>query len=1054
MNQSCFLKRSFISFIFMLAISHMVVGQTYFFDNYNVKEGLAQSKVFYTHQDKKGYLWLGTEAGVSRFDGVNFINYNTENGLASNGVKVILEDKNGNIWLGHKGGGISRISEDNIQSIENDSIRTDINCFIEDDEGNIWLGTSGNGAFKIQNPSIANINKIQFKQYTGGEMNFSDLVFFMMKASDGSIYFIVDKSIKKYNSKNNTFQNYAPEGLPFFFQFTTMLEDHNGDFWFGTYHGGLYKSNKNGTYDIIMAKNGLADNWVTTITEDSQHNIWVGSWGGGITKIKDDKLQIFNNKNGLEDLKIWNINEDIEGNLLIGSNDHGLFIYKGDYFTSYSEHEGIKGKQISSILHDSQNNIWFGTNLGISVFKKNSIQYFNQSNGKFPTNQIKFIKEDKNGDIWIGTANSGIFQYLKSQNDFDYNFLINGNIPRGGIVTALEIDTNNNLWVGTLDGLVYYEINEDKVARISQIEGLAGNNIQTLFADSKNFLWIGSMMKGLTIFNNTDTTFTAIETDFVYTPTAITEASDGTIWVGTQAQGILVFKNQKLEAHYRIKDGLLADFITALNADKTGNIYIGTSRGLNRLNIKTNIITKYTEKTGFTGIEVKNNATAVDADGNIWFGTVKGAFKLNNKAVQKKNTTPIVEINRLRVNLKDRKLEQGLTLNHTENSIIFNFISIFFTDPKAVTYKVMLEGADKDWQPETEHTMVNYSGLPAGDYHFKVIAKNSSGIWSTEPATYSFTITPPFWKSVWFYVISAIFGITAIFIFIKVRERNLIIEKKILEEKVELRTTEIRKKNKELEVKNKNITDSIKYAKRIQNAMLPTDSYLDEIMAEYFIFFRPRDIVSGDYYWASEKSGKLIIAAVDCTGHGVPGAFMSMLGITILDEIVNKKNITKASQILDEMKASIIDHLKQRGRRGETQDGMDITLCSIDKKTLKMEMSGAYNPLYLVRNGELIRVKADRMPIGIYYKKTDPFTNNEIQLQKGDMLYLFSDGYIDQFSGATGEKLMTKKFKNYVLDIYNKPLHEQKTILEERFDKWKADADQVDDVIVFGVRVG
>ncbi|RLD69294.1 MAG: hypothetical protein DRI95_00540 [Bacteroidetes bacterium] len=1057
MNLSCFCIRRVKLFLFIF-FSFIFFGtelksQTYFFDNYNVKEGLAQSKVFYTHQDSKGYLWLGTEAGVSRFDGINFVNYNTEDGLAQNGVKTILEDKQGNIWLGHKGGGISRISGNKIQSSKNDSINVDITCFLEDDKGVLWFGTFGNGAFRIENSNNTNINKLKLTHFKGGGNNFSDLVFFMMKANDGTIYFIVDKAIKIYNHQTNNFENYAPEGLPFFFQFTTMLEDHNGDFWFGTYHGGLYKSDQNGDYEIIMAKDGLADNWVTAISEDSQQNIWVGTWGGGVTRIKDKNLMTFNNKNGLEDLKIWDIKEDIEGNILIGSNDHGLLIYKGDYFTLFSENEGINGKQISSILHDTKNNSWFGTNKGITVIVENGIQYFNQTNGKFPSDQIEFIKEDKNGNIWIGTANSGIFQYLKSKNTFDYNFLINGYIQRDGIVTALEIDRNNNLWVGTLDGLVNYEINEDKVARISQEHGLTGNNIQTLFADSKNLLWIGSMMKGLTVYNNTDTSFTAIETDFIYTPTAITEASDGSIWVGTQAQGILVFKNQIQEAHYRMKDGLMADFITALNTDKKGNVYIGTSRGLNRFNIQSQTITKYTEKTGFTGIEVKNNSTAIDKNGNIWFGTVKGAFRLNNKAGRKKFTIPIVEINRLRVNLKDREIKKGLTLNYTENSIIFNYISIFITDPKAVTYKVMLEGADKDWRPETEHTMVNYSGLPAGDYAFKVKAKNSSGIWSSKSTSFSFTIKPPFWKSLWFLVIVTIIGTIGIFIFIKIRERNLIIEKKILEDKVEKRTTEIRAKNKELEVKNKNITDSIKYAKRIQDAMLPTKSYLDEIISDYFIFFRPRDIVSGDYYWASEKSGKLIVAAVDCTGHGVPGAFMSMLGITILDEIVNKKNITKASQILDEMKAAIIKHLKQKGRSGETQDGMDITLCSIDKKTLKMEMAGAYNPLYLIRDGELIRIKADRMPIGYYYKKHLPFTNNEIQLQKDDMLYLFSDGYIDQFSGETGNKLMTKNFKKYILEIYNKPLNEQKDILEERFDAWQANADQIDDIIVLGIRI-
>ena len=1055
------LSNSFIRFIklfffivFILAFSHIELkSQTYFFDNYNVKEGLAQSKVFTTHQDSKGYLWLGTEAGVSRFDGINFINYNTEDSLAQNGVKAILEDKNGNLWFGHKGGGISRIYEDKIQSFKIDSLNSDIICMLEQNNGNIWLGTVGSGAYLIKNPKTANIKKLEFEQFDIEENKLGKNVFFMMQASDSTIYFLVDQTIKTFDKSSNTFINYAPEGLSFFFQFTSMFEDNNGNFWFGTYNGGLYKSDKNGGYQIIMVKDGLANNWVTTITEDSQNNIWVGTWGGGITKIHGTDLQTFNNTNGLIDHKIWSINEDKEGNILIGTNEHGLYIYKGDYFTSYSEPEGINGKQINSILHDTKGNSWFGTDKGITLIKKNKTLYFNQSNRKFSDDHISSIKEDENGDIWIGTINSGVFQYLSKKNKFDYNLLINGNITQGGMITALEIDKYNNLWVGTLDGLIYYDINNDKVARITKHHGLSGNNIQTLFTDSENLLWIGAMMGGLTVYNNVDTLFTTIKTDFIFTPTSIAQASDGTIWVGTQAQGVLVFKNLSLYAQYKMKNGLLADFITAVNTDNHGNVYIGTSRGLNQFNIKSKIITRYTEKTGFTGIEVKNNSTSVDNAGNIWFGTVKGAFRLNNIAGQKKNTAPHVEINRLRVNMKDRDIQHGLILDYTENSIIFNYISIYFTDPKAVTYKVKLEGADKDWRPETGQTMVNYSGLPAGDYTFLVTAKNSSGIWSPEPNSFSFTIKPPIWKSVWFYLILGFISMLIIFAYIKIRERNLLIEKKILEEKVTERTIEVTNKNKELEIKNKNITDSIRYAKRIQDAMLPEESYLNKIIAEYFIFFRPRNIVSGDYYWATEKSGKLIIAAVDCTGHGVPGAFMSMLGITILEEIVNKKNITKASLILDEMKASVIKHLKQQGKKGEAQDGMDMVLCSIDKKTLIMEMAGAYNPLYLIRDGELTRTKVDRMPIGIYYKKTKPFTNHQIQLQKGDMLYLTSDGYIDQFSGITGEKLMSKNFNKYLLEIHKKPLNQQKTILEEKFDEWKNSADQIDDVIIFGIRI-
>ena len=403
--------------------------------------------------------------------------------------------------------------------------------------------------------------------------------------------------------------------------------------------------------------------------------------------------------------------------------------------------------------------------------------------------------------------------------------------------------------------------------------------------------------------------------------------------------------------------------------------------------------------------------------------------------------------------MKETKLLPDLILKYTENSIIIDYTSICLTDPNAVVYKIMLQGSDKDWRPETNETTASYSSLQPGTYIFKVIAKNSFGIWNSEPVTYTFTINPPIWKSMWFYFVLILIGFSLIMLYIRIRERNLVKEKQLLAEKVEERTIEISKKNKELELKNKNITDSIKYAKRIQDAILPDLDYMKQIINDFFILYKPRDIVSGDYYWATKKGEHLIFAAADCTGHGVPGAFMSMLGITLLDEIVNKKNIFDSNQILDEMRIAVIKSLKQRGLRGEAQDGMDLSLCSINTKTNIMQYSGAYNPLYMVRNGELLRYKANRMPIGIYYKKTAEFTCHTIQLQKNDIIYLFSDGYLDQFSEKTSEKLMLKNFRKYLLETCNLPLNEQKDYLENKLSEWQGNADQVDDILVFGVKI-
>ncbi len=257
---------------------------------------------------------------------------------------------------------------------------------------------------------------------------------------------------------------------------------------------------------------------------------------------------------------------------------------------------------------------------------------------------------------------------------------------------------------------------------------------------------------------------------------------------------------------------------------------------------------------------------------------------------------------------------------------------------------------------------------------------------------------------------------------------------------------------KKIEHQNKEITDSIKYAKRIQTAILPSDNLATEILPEHFIYFTPRDIVSGDYYWMKKIGSKVIITAADCTGHGVPGAFMSMLGVSFLNEIVNEKTTTP-HEILNKLRRSVKQTLGQTGRSGEAKDGMDIAMCVLDIDNMKLQFAGAYNSLLLYRDCELIEYKADRMPIGIHIKEKDSFTIHEIDLQKGDTFYIFSDGYPDQFGGDKGRKFKTKSFKELLLNIQKFPMDRQKNILHDKTMEWRGDIEQVDDIIVIGIRV-
>lgn len=274
-----------------------------------------------------------------------------------------------------------------------------------------------------------------------------------------------------------------------------------------------------------------------------------------------------------------------------------------------------------------------------------------------------------------------------------------------------------------------------------------------------------------------------------------------------------------------------------------------------------------------------------------------------------------------------------------------------------------------------------------------------------------------------------------------------------LEQKVAERTAEVVEQKEEIESQKISLTDSILYAKRIQNAMLPADSQMKHALKDHFLIYWPKDIVSGDFYWLSEKADKVFVTAVDCTGHGVPGAFMSMIGHSLLNEIVNENEVYKPSEVLDRMKLGVVNSLNKEGHEESTNDGMDMCFVSLDLKNKKLEFAGANNPLFIVRKGEIIIFKGDKQPVGAFVKEGISFTNHEVDLKKGDMVYIFSDGYQDQFGGEFKTKFMVGKFKKLLTEISSFSTEEQKQILTDRHLEWKKNVGQVDDIVVIGIRI-
>lgn len=408
-------------------------------------------------------------------------------------------------------------------------------------------------------------------------------------------------------------------------------------------------------------------------------------------------------------------------------------------------------------------------------------------------------------------------------------------------------------------------------------------------------------------------------------------------------------------------------------------------------------------------------------------------------------------------------------IKYNLNSMSFYWTTPYFIDEESLQYSYKLDGFTDVWSRWERIYYKDFTNLPYGKYTFRVKAKTATDIESKE-AVYEFIILKPWYLTVYMIILYAIIFVLIIFAIIKAYTRKLINENIRLEGIVAERTAVVVKQKEELE-------SSIHYASRIQMALLPSESILAENIKNYFILFKPRDIVSGDFYWMIKKNNRLYIVAADCTGHGVPGAFMSLLGMSFLDEIIDKEVSPRADHILSEMRLHVTESLKQVGAEDEAKDGMDMALLVIDFNVSRMEFSGAYNPCFRVRkmteeeaanyhedsmemadgsmsDGRYLleTIYASKMPIGISSRMNEKFVFSDWNIEKGISYYLFSDGYVDQFGGSGGRKFMKKNFKKLILDIQDYPMNKQRELLEQNLNEWMGQSPQIDDILVMGIR--
>lgn len=1068
MKQTNYNKLKFVLLVSTIITTFFAQAQTYNFSNYGVKDGLIQSNINDVLQDKNGFIWFATDGGLSKFDGKNFTNYSTYDGLSETAINTICEDKDGNIWIGHTLGKITvydgkKFKPFELKTKEKINRIRDISL---DHKNNIWIATIGSGAIyidtKTKNHKIYSINE-------GLDNN----IYSVYTDVNYTTWFATEIGIKNKKDNSDKIDFFKPNGFPFFVYSCITADKEN--MCFGTYANGVIKYNlATGKIKNISTNEGLTANFVTSMVTDKNGNIWVGTWQGGLSYIEGEKVISMRKSNGLSGDKIRCVFIDNENIVWAGLQDAGISAFKGFKFINYTPQDGINNGIVNAITKDIKGRYWFGTNEGITVFDNKA------KNKRFTNINPTFDLRDNlitsfahyNNKIYVSAFKGDIGIYNQSTLNFENTLTINQTF-----INDLNV-INDVLWISHSSGITTYNFKTNVFKDLHEFDLKI---IVKTFVAKNGTIWIGNRESGLMCYKDKKLIKFTEKDGFTHnSPTSFCEDNEANLWIGTEGGGLFKYQDNKFQ-RYTVKNGLLSDFVTILLNDKKGNLLVGTNTGLSKFNAANYNFVNYTASEGFTAIETKLNASYLDTNGTVWLGTINGVTAFNPLADNNSNLAPILYLNSYDVFSTNYPISDHPSLNYNQNEITFKFTALHYLNPTKIQFKYKLEHFDEKWKFATGINSITYSHLPPGDFKFIIMACTSEGVCTSKPIEFQLSIIPPIYQRVWFIIFVSLIFIVGLWSYTFFRTKYLRNAKIVLEKQVKSRTIEIEEKNNTLieanqtiSTKNKEITDSINYAKRIQEAILPSSATFRSLFPKSFILYHPKDIVSGDFYWYTDILAKskhaiknehdTLIAIADCTGHGVPGAFMCMIGSSLLNQIVQETQDLKPDNILNELHIGIREALKQS--ETDTRDGMDIALCHINRSKNQIEFAGALRPLLMYRGKEykekfapnhegvfMQEYKADKFPIGgLQSEDKREFTNHLIDFYKGDTIYLFTDGFADQFGGLKGKKLMTKKFKEILSTIQDKNMLDQFNFLDNFMNEWKSGYEQVDDILVVGIK--
>jgi serine phosphatase RsbU (regulator of sigma subunit)/ligand-binding sensor domain-containing protein len=1006
----------------------------------SVSQGLPNAHVNQLFLGQNGLMWIGTSNGLCIYDGFNFLVEQSvpfdSTTLADDNILRITQDKNSNIWLlNHYGiefiqsGNMSikrviylpdslsvvdiipspldnylyviyknRVQRINITTLkeENNSIPVDFN---------IAEAVSSVGFIYLMNAQhIARLNllngNIEKLSFRSGKGNSHSTVCLSSYDSDHLI-FAIDENLYLY--KINSSEIHL---LKSFDEKITSLARQANNKIAVTTNSSISLIFINSSYNLsetiqLYTANNLT---VNSLVQDN-NNIIFAATNKGIIKVNPYSRLIQH-----QSLSAFEVDEQNIEKLVVESGQKGYIVQSDNTFFYFDAIHSVKypvkfNRKITSCLFQG-NSILIGSDIGLFSC--------NLSNGE--TNDVQGLENDFavhsikqfNDDIFVAT-NKGLLVnsgkgFMKTCNKEIFKF----------VVTGQEIFYTNHEGFGILD------------RKRCKSELLLNQS------NSKQFLRILDIMQSF----------------------------DGKIWLATE-DGLYRF-NPQATSNGKEQFNLVfkGKVFSLVEASDLPEVWFASDAGIGSVDYQTGRVLILAYEDGVRQTSFIPCGAFIGSDRRVNFFSGSEVVSFNPGEVFRNNKEPKIEISHANFVEKDktekRLFIKGDTILLTPSTkileICFTTSDYFSPLHTRFEYSINRGYSDGKWLP-LHGNVLSIAGYEPGVYQIKIKASNSHGVECGQIKEITLIVKASLLESRIAYFLYVILSAGLILLLIRFRTRSLMRMNREYKDKERI-AKKIEQQKEELSTKNKNITDSINYARRIQVAMMPSIKNFKVYFPDSFILHMPKDIVSGDFYWVNNVGDKIFLSAVDCTGHGVPGAFMSIIGVELFRRITEVEKIYTPAEILNSLSKNFervfgdVDEMKLR-------DGMDLAFCSINKDNTVLEFSGAFNPLYIIRDSSILEVKGDRQSVGVYHEEDEvhSFTNHVIPLQEGDLIYVFTDGFVDQFGGPEGKKYKYRRFRHLLLALQQLPMSKQEEFLKKSILEWKGEMDQVDDVLVIGLRI-